>query len=67
MSLPTYSVTCNCGMTITGGSEAGTAGLLRRHFKDGPFHEAWAFSNGAMEKLYLEKQVEFIYAGKERV
>ena len=37
-SPPMYSYPCDCGITISGQSEKGLNGLVKRHIEDGIFH-----------------------------
>ena len=35
---PNFTITCQCGIAITGQSEKGVHTLLRKHKEKGPFH-----------------------------
>lgn len=54
---PQYSKTCNCGVTITGNSENGLSGLIRRHVKDGLIHQNWVKHCEIKDRIVLEKMV----------
>lgn len=38
---PTFSIQCECGVTIGGVSEKGLHSLLKRHKDKGIFHDEW--------------------------
>jgi hypothetical protein len=39
---PEFTYDCECGLHITGQSEKGLAGLLKKHKKDGVIHLEWS-------------------------
>ena len=42
---PEFTLTCNCGMRITGTNENGTISLLKRHIESGVFHTGYMLRN----------------------
>ena len=42
---PEYSLTCNCGMRITGTNENGVISLLKRHIESGVYHTGYMLRN----------------------
>jgi hypothetical protein len=39
---PEFTYDCECGLHITGQSEKGLAGLLKKHKQDGVIHLEWS-------------------------
>ena len=42
---PEFTLTCNCGMRITGTNENGVISLLKRHIESGVFHTGYMLRN----------------------
>ena len=55
---PYYSMTCNCGIKITGNSERGLLALAKRHIAGGAFHQQWVKYFGITEKTEWEKRFD---------
>ena len=54
----TFSVTCNCGVTITGANEKGLRKLLTRHINEGQLHACWENYFNIKEKTHWQKLLE---------
>lgn len=54
---PYYSLTCNCGIKITGNSEKGLNALVKRHIEDGVIHHQWIKHFNITEKTEWEKRI----------
>lgn len=51
---PHYSITCECGITISGTSERGLSSLLKRHKKDGVLHTQWDNLKNKFGKIMID-------------
>ena len=48
---PRYSLTCKCGITISGNSERGLSSLFKRHQKDGVIHIGYNFGKVMIDDI----------------
>lgn len=48
---PRYSLTCKCGITISGNSERGLSSLYKRHQKDGVIHMKYKFDKVMIDDI----------------
>jgi hypothetical protein len=53
-----FSVTCNCGVTITGVNEKGLRKLLTRHINEGQIHACWKAYYNANEQTDWQKLLQ---------
>lgn len=54
---PYYSLTCNCGIKITGNSEKGLLALLKKHIESGAIHLQWISYFNITEKTEWEERI----------
>jgi len=50
-----FSLTCNCGVTITAINEKGLRKLMMKHIDDGQIHACWRAYYNTEEKTELRK------------
>jgi len=55
MSELMFTVTCNCGVKITGINEKGLRKLLTRHINEGQIHACWKAFYDVREETEWEK------------
>ena len=55
MDYLTYSLTCNCGVTITAANEKGLRKLVVKHVNEGQVHACWKAYYNNDETIELKK------------
>ena len=63
---PEYSLTCHCGMRISGTNEKGLVSLLAKHWASGEYHRTYEALQSEPKDYEQEEIIDTIMESREK-